>query len=262
MGFNSIAEKVERLPSRTPAVEEWLCRWRGRRPMGASSLLRLSLERELPTCHRLLTQMELQDVERRIFNPWRALRRGVDDDGLRWSLHQHHPGVVATTLLERLGAGDAAPEVVAHLMAGFTERLSLFEMRDAEVDVDGTPRPAWARRSRAILLPRPIAFEHLRIGFDGDVDIEVVTDSFARERSFTLGIGERDPLWAEADRWLDEANDLVRGFCARLAGASVQRAATVEVEASGRATVKGMLAALFPEELRLALDRDELAGIT
>jgi hypothetical protein len=63
-----LVERIVELAPRTDGVDEWLCRWRpGRRPEGAGALVRLSIETELPRCYPWLSEIDLQDFDRRSF---------------------------------------------------------------------------------------------------------------------------------------------------------------------------------------------------
>ncbi|MDP2346027.1 MAG: hypothetical protein Q8O67_34125 [Deltaproteobacteria bacterium] len=211
--------------------------------------------------------MDSQDAERRTFHPWRALRRGIDKHGLRWALHQQLAGVPVDRLVERLGAGEAPVELAAHLRSAFVELLDSFRSIES---------------SATFQLRRPALREHLVVGFDGDVDIENVTDSFRFDRE-PPKVGEArfdwihshpagDSLASQHSVWLLDTARLMRRLTADLLGVAVDRVEPVvdeertgayyeqlevtAIDPGGRLILTSMLAELFADEKRAC---DELA---
>lgn len=279
--------RAQRIEERTVDVDEHVALWRARRPEGASAVLRLMEERAPPLCYPTLSPMMLQDPSSRVFASSRAIRRGIDGV-TQWALAPHAPGIDARMFFEALGEGGHAPlDVVVHVASELIGAFAILDEQARGLGVDNFHgAPSWPPPRKTFLV-RPFDLRHVHFAFDGDVTLDVVTDTIRLERpAFELA---RLELMREAAAWRPRIHHIVAVVVERLqgaqddagtslfvarhalfdpvlnggAGVDATRALTSDARIpAGRAALREMLRALFPEQHRQARDLEESAQVS
>jgi hypothetical protein len=280
--------RATRIEERTVDVDEHVALWRAtaRRPDGASRVVRLIEERAPPLCYPTLSPMMLQDPAARVFASSRAIRRGIDGV-TQWALAPHAPGVSARALLDTLGEGTAPLDVVIHVASELIGAFALLDEQARGLGVDNFHgEPSWPPPRKTFLV-RPFDLRHVHFAFDGDVMLDVVTDTIRLERpAFELA---RVELLREAAAWRPRVHHIVALVTERLQGAQKDVGTSLfavrhaiydpllthgegedatrallsdERIPAGRAALREMLRALFPEQHRQARDLEESANVS
>jgi hypothetical protein len=271
--------------ARTVDVDEHVALWRARRPDGASRILRLLEETAPPLCYPALSPMMLQDASSRVFASSSAIRRGVDGV-TQWALAPHAPGVNARALLDALGEGTAPLDVVIHVAAELIGAFAILDEQQRGLGADNLQgQPSWPPPRKTFLV-RPFDLRHVHFAFNGDVTLDVVTDTVRLERpAFELA---RMELLRASRAWRPTAHHIIAVVVERLQGAQADTGTSLFVarhalfdpvlneghgdEATraltsdsripaGRTALREMLRALFPAQHQQARDLEESAHV-